>query len=60
MALKDLQSRTELVIRRADKGEGIVVQNRDQYLKEAFRQLSNVETYKVLVEDPTNQLQKQI
>ena len=43
--LKDLKLDTDLVIKSADKGGAIVLQNRQDYLKEGLRQLSNVNHY---------------
>ena len=44
-ALNDLKLDTDLVIKSADKGGAIVLQNRHDYLKEGLRQLSNVNHY---------------
>ena len=39
-AIKELKSRTDLVIKKADKGSAIVVMDRDDYIFEAERQLN--------------------
>ena len=44
-ALKSLQKDTSIIIKEADKGSGIVVWDRDDYLKEAEKQLSDANTY---------------
>lgn len=52
LALESLKNNSNLVIRVADKGVAIVVQNKDDYLREARRLLSKSHTYKVLPKDP--------
>ena len=52
-ALVDLQKDNSIVIKSADKGGAVVVQNRESYRQEIFRQLSNVEFYTPLSGDPT-------
>ena len=44
-ALMSLQKDTSIIIKEADKGSGIVVWDRDDYLKEAEKQLSDTNTY---------------
>ena len=40
-ALKSLRNRTDIVIKPADKGGAVVVWDRDMYLEEAYKQLSD-------------------
>lgn len=54
-ALDSLIYATDIVIKSADKGGGIVVQNRDDYIAEAYRLLSDKTTYTKLPKDPTNE-----
>ncbi|XP_075208070.1 uncharacterized protein LOC142312966 [Anomaloglossus baeobatrachus] len=46
-ALATLKSNSNIVIRAADKGGGIVIQNRTDYLKEAHRILSDLIYYEI-------------
>lgn len=52
-SLEKLACRHEIVIKPADKGGAIVIMNRDDYIKEADRQLSDTSFYKILQSDPT-------
>ena len=52
-ALHDLQHRTDIVIRPADKGSAIVIQDAVTYRDEALRQLSDAQFYRKLEKDPT-------
>ena len=44
-ALKELQNLSNIVIKSADKSRLIVVQSREQYLKEGLRQLTDTTFY---------------
>ncbi len=44
----------EIIIKQADKGKAVVVQNRSDYLKEGFRQLSDNRFYIKLDCNPTS------
>ncbi|XP_059588798.1 uncharacterized protein LOC109283246 isoform X2 [Alligator mississippiensis] len=52
-AIECLRSNHQIVIKPADKGGAIVILNREDYIKEANRQLSDTTYYKELQEDPT-------
>ena len=52
-ALKTLKDNRDIVIKQADKGGGTVIQNRDDYIKEGERQLSDKNFYAKLESDPT-------
>ena len=47
-ALKNLVSNQNIVIKPADKGSGVVISNTNDYIHEAFRQLSDTSFYKPL------------
>ena len=47
-ALAKLKTNTDIVIKKADKNNAIVLMNKDDYLKEANRQLSNTKYYEKL------------
>lgn len=47
-ALKQLQGNKKIIMKPADKGNAIVIMDRDQYIWEAQRQLDNTEYYKKL------------
>ena len=44
-ALKQLQNMPNLIVKAADKGGAIVVQSRQQYLKEGLQQLADPKFY---------------
>ena len=50
-----MKKNSDIIIRVADKGGGIVVQNRADYIGEAVRLLSDHNTYEVLSQDPLPQ-----
>ena len=53
-ALRDLSSREDIIITKADKGGAVVIMDVNDYINEANRQLDNTEFYKKLTSDPTN------
>lgn len=53
--LKNLASRTDIIIKPADKGGAIVVMNTTDYIEEAYRQLSESKFYERLQGDPTGE-----
>lgn len=57
-ALKDLEINNDIIIKQADKGGSLVVQNRADYLREAWRLLSDSNTYMTLQGDPLPEYQK--
>lgn len=57
-ALKTLQDNTSLSIRNEDEGGEVVLQNREDYLAEAERILSDTEYYFTLKFDPSIEFQK--
>lgn len=50
--MKTLKEDKNLIIKNADKGGGVVLQNREDYLTEAMRILSDKNYYKTLKENP--------
>ena len=59
-ALTKLRTRTDLIIKPADKGSATVVMSKKVYLAEAHRQLTNSRYYHKLDEDPTQQFSNQV
>ena len=53
VALKNLRQKPDIVIKPADKGGAVVVQNIDDYIKEGERQLTDSTFYQHLPSDPT-------
>ena len=53
-ALEELTKRNDIIITKADKGGAIVIQDVEEYIKEANRQLHNKEYYKKVNKDLTN------
>ena len=52
-ALRSLRNNRDIVIKPADKGGSIVIMDRDFYIAEGDRQLSDTTTYKRVDKDPT-------
>lgn len=44
-SLNNFTNNTTIIIKPADKGGGIVIKNRDSYLNEAYRLLSDTNSY---------------
>ncbi|XP_075448365.1 uncharacterized protein LOC142490239 [Ascaphus truei] len=59
-ALKELSEDSEIVIRQADKGGGIVLQDKSAYIAEANRLLGDVKSYIPLQRDPMDIYQKDL
>ncbi|XP_053550225.1 uncharacterized protein LOC128641725 [Bombina bombina] len=59
-SLKKLVNNKEITIRPDDKGRGIVIQKREDYLKEALNLLNDTTTYKILKIDPTRNYNKKL
>ena len=59
-ALKSLQNDTEIIIKSADKGSGVVVWDKEDYLKEAASQLSDDNVYEKIDFDPSSALTDRI
>uniref|UniRef100_A0A3B1KJ90 Uncharacterized protein n=2 Tax=Astyanax mexicanus TaxID=7994 RepID=A0A3B1KJ90_ASTMX len=59
-ALMDLLSDETIVIKPADKGGSIVIQDRKAYVQEIERQLEDTNSYRLLMSDPTFRLNEEI
>ena len=55
-----MHSCKDIIIKPADKGSGVVVMDRQQYVDEAMRQLTNRTNYETLDSDPTGNFCKEI
>ncbi len=60
LALRQLSKDSELIIKNADKGSGIVVEDREHYIKDGLEHLSDNTIYKEISHDPTLPLTKAI
>ncbi|KAI7790206.1 hypothetical protein IRJ41_018224 [Triplophysa rosa] len=60
IALQALRQNREIIIKPADKGSSIVVMDREQYQREALRQLRNTDFYVELTEPLYKQTESQI
>ena len=56
LALNSLRDDTSIIIKEADKGSGVVLWDREDYFKEAEKQLGDKETYAELSLDPVSPL----
>ena len=56
LALNSLRDDTSIIIKEADKGSGVVVWDREDYLKEAEKHLGDKETYEELSSDSVSPL----
>ncbi|XP_043927878.1 uncharacterized protein LOC122802295 [Protopterus annectens] len=57
-ALLELQNNKQIVITSADKGGAVVIQNWDDYNREALRQLSDTRYYNHMLHDPIHRFSK--
>ncbi len=60
LALTQLKNNKDIIIKRADKGNKIVLWPRDLYLAEAYKQLNDQNYYLKIDNDPTTELAIQI
>jgi hypothetical protein len=60
LALHNLMNDDSIVIKIADKGAATVIQDRIDYLKEGYKQLSDDKAYKILDKDPTEDFRREI
>ena len=58
LALKSLISNEDVVISKADKGDVTVVMSTFQYLELAYKHLNDTDTYRLLENDPTQEIVK--
>lgn len=59
-AIKQLGSDKTLVIKNADKGSGIVIEDTDNYVKDGLDHLSDIEIYERITTDPIQKLAEAI
>ncbi|XP_072020421.1 uncharacterized protein [Amphiura filiformis] len=59
-ALHDIKNNRSIVIKEADKGSAVVIQDRESYVHECLRQLSNSDHYQQLDHDPTPEFEKRV
>ena len=55
-ALKDLSSRQDIIIQKADKGNSVVILNKSEYIKRMTEMLSDIDKFKKLNVKPGNEL----
>ncbi|KAJ8048496.1 hypothetical protein HOLleu_00836 [Holothuria leucospilota] len=60
VAIRDLKSNSNIVIRQADKGGAVTILNTVDYIKEAESQLNNSSFYKKLTYNPCAQFKKDL
>jgi len=60
LAMEDLIKNTNIIIKPADKGSAVVIMNRLDYLREGFKQLSDVKPYIRLDNEPTLNFNKEV
>lgn len=59
-ALQDLRTYDDIIIKQADKPSAVVVMDKEAYLQEAMRQLTDKEIYQPLPKDPTSAMIKKV
>ena len=59
-ALTDLKENKSIMIKKADKGSNVVIQNVDDYIKEGLKQLGDEKFYEKLDYDPTEEFRNKI
>ena len=55
-ALKDLSSRKDIIIQKADKGNSVVILNKTDYIKRMTEMLSDIDKFKKLILKPGKEL----
>ena len=60
VALQSLKNRSDIIIKKADKGGAVVVWRKDLYIAEAERQLSDETFYEKVAEDKTQDINDQV
>ena len=59
-AISTLRNNRDIVIKPADKGGNIVIMNKQDYIQEGLRQISDSNHYEILEEDPTQTYNNQL
>ena len=60
LAIRELKDNNKIVIKPADKGSAVVILNREDYLAEGYRQLSDIQFYQKVDIDLTEQHRKEV
>ena len=60
LAMRELLENKQIIIKPADKGSAVVIMDRLDYLKEGFRQLSDIKYYAHLEHEPTQDFRKEV
>jgi peptide-methionine (R)-S-oxide reductase len=59
-AVKDLQRNSDIIIREADKGSGVVIMDKERYLAESYRHLNDTTVYNRVGSETNSQLIRQV
>ena len=59
-AIRELRDNNKIVIKPADKGSAVVILNREDYLAEGFKQLSDANFYQIQDSDLTEKHRTEI
>ena len=60
IALRKLRKRKDIIIKKADKGSTVVIQDRQEYIETGLEHLSDRDTYNKLEEDQTKQVANEV
>ena len=60
VAIRDLRDNNNIIIKPADKGSAVVILNREDYLAEGYKQLSDEKFYKKQDSDLTEKHRKEV
>ena len=60
IALRKLRKRKDIIIKKADKGSTVVIQDRQKYIDTGLEHLSDKNTYSELEEDQTKQVAEEV
>ena len=60
IALRKLKKRNDIIIKKADKGSTVVIQDRQEYIDTGLEHLSDKNTYSELEEDQTKQVAEEV
>ena len=60
IALRKLRKRKDIIIKKADKGSTVVIQDRPEYIETGLQHLSDRDTYNELQEDQTKQVAEEV
>ena len=60
IALRKLRKRNDIIIKKADKGSTVIIQDRQEYIDTGLEHLSDKNTYSELEEDQTKQVAEEV